>query len=398
MKPSLFAETLLLGKLSWLNFRKRGRRSLSALIGIVGVVAVFVSVISIARGYHEVVKITEASDNVMVMMTGATSEIISTLSAEQVNLIKQSTFVKRGADQSPVASAEVLTTFKLTQLGNGSKSASVRGVEPASFALKGIKIISGRSFAPGRRELIVGRRVMQQMDNLKVGDQTRLGNSMWTVVGVFEAASGLTESELWVDSAMLQAIKQQGNSASVVYLQLAPDVTLRSFEKAMADDPRINANVLTENQYISDQSDSMTGFVEIIGYSITFLMSLGAIFAALNTGYAGVIQRAREIATLKAIGFRDQSILLSVLVEALAMSVIGGWATALVCYWIFDGFTVATILGSHSYSAVVFSFKVSLSLMLQAVGIAAAIGIVGALYPSFAIINLPVARALARRK
>jgi len=398
MRISLTKEIGVVTQLSLAGLRQRWRRMVSALIATAGVVAVFVSVISIAQGYREVVSLAEDTGNVMVLMNGATSEIVSTLSAEQTSLIKQSAMVAHDASQAPVASAEVLTTYKIPKRDGSTMSISVRGVEPAAHDLRKLRIAQGRDFVPGRHEAIIGRRLLEKMPSLRVGDQLHLGSAMWTVVGIFEAASGLTESELWTDAATLQSAKQQGNNYSVMYLRLADGVDIKAFEKKLADDPRINPQVVTENEYVTTQSNSMTRFVEIIGYFTTTLMALGAIFAALNTSNASVVQRSKEFATLKALGFRDHAILTAVLVESLLLAVAAGLVATLACYWVFDGYTVSTILGSHSYSAVVFSFKVAPLLMVQAIGIAAAIGVIGALYPSLTILTLPVTRALARRQ
>lgn len=398
MRIPLLQEFLIVSGLSWVSFRQRWRRSLTTLIGTIGVITVFVSVISIAQGYHDVVKITEGTDNVMVMMSGATSELISTISLEQVNLVKQSSLVEAGGGAQPMVSAEVFTTTKLENIGNGSaRSISLRGVETSGFDLHKVKLVEGRNFVAGRNEVIIGQRVFRQIKGLKIGDSMRLGSANWTLTGVFAAGGGVLESELWCDAATLQQARQQGNSSSVLYLRLAPGVNVKSFENALAKDPRTNLNVRTETEYINSQSNSFTRFVETIGYTTTILMGIGAIFAALNTSHATVAQRTRELATLKALGFQDTSILAAVLFESAMLSMAGGLFAAILSWWIFDGFTVATILGSHNYSAVVFSFKVSGALIVSAIGIAACIGLCGALYPSINILNLPVAKALARR-
>jgi putative ABC transport system permease protein len=398
MRISLLKEILIVSGLGWASFRQRWRRSLTTLIGTIGVVTVFVSVISIAQGYHNVVKITEGTNNIMVMMSGASSELISTLSPDQANLIKQSALLEQNAAQQPMVSAEVFTTVKIDKLGTRKeRSISMRGVEATGFDLHKVEIVAGHSFTPGRREVIIGRRVFNQINDLKIGDELRLGSANWTLVGVFEVGGGLLESELWTDAATLQQVRQQGNNTSVMYLRLAPDVDVKSFESKLAEDPRTNVNVGTETEYLSSQSSSFTKFVEAIGYATTILMGMGAIFAALNTSHATVAQRTRELATLKALGFQDISILAAVLLESTALSMAGGLLAALLSYWVFDGFTVATILGSHNYSAVVFSFNVSTPLMLSAIGVAACIGLIGALYPSITILHLPVAKALARR-
>lgn len=387
----------MVGKLSLTSFRLRWRRSVSAMIATAGVIAVLVSVISIANGYHAVVKNTEGSDNVMVMMKGANSEALSTLSAEQVNLVRTSPLVGVAADGGDAASAELFTTFKIVpRPGATPKTVSARGVSARAMDLHAVRIVTGRQVRPGMREVIVGRTLMGEIAGLRLGDTLRLGSADWTVVGTFAAGSGLTESELWTDAGTLQSAKQQGGNFSVVYVRLAPGATVKAFAKALAADPRVNPTVKTEKDYIGEQSDSMGRFVELIGYSTTLLMALGAGFASLNSSHETVMLRAREFATLKVLGFGDRSIIAAVVLESLLLASVAGAVTALACYAVFDGFTVSSILGSHNYSAVVFSFRVSLALMLEAVLLAAAIGLCGALYPALTLLNLPIARTLSR--
>lgn len=387
----------MVGKLSLTGFRLRWRRSVSAMIATAGVIAVLVSVISIANGYQAVVRNTEGSDNVMVMMKGANSEALSTLSAEQVNLVRTSPLVGAAASGGEAASAELFTTFKIVpRPGATPKTVSARGVTARAMDLHAVRIVSGRQVQPGRREIIVGRSLMRELTGLRLGDTLRLGSAGWTVVGTFAAGSGLTESELWTDVATLQSAKQQAGKFSVVYLRLAPGVTAKTFARTLAADPRIDPTVMTEKDYISKQSDSMGDFVELIGYSTTLLMALGAGFASLNSSHETVMLRAREFATLKVLGFADGSIIAAVVLEALLLASVAGGVTVLACYALLDGFTVSSILGSHNYSAVVFSFQISAALMLEAVLLAAAIGLCGALYPAFTLLNLPIARILSR--
>jgi putative ABC transport system permease protein len=397
MRTTLMQEVVKVFALSLASFRVRWRRSLSALVATAAVIAVFVSVISIARGYQAVVKITEGSDNVMVLMNGANSESVSTLNAEQANLIMQSPLVGVTATGEAAASAELFTTFKIPPKDGGvAKSVSARGVTERAMDLHAVKVVEGRQVMPGKREVIIGRKLMGELGGVKVGDSMRLGSAEWTVVGTFAAGSGLTESEIWADLTTLQALKQQAGNVSVVYLRLAPGATVKTLSKALAADPRVKPNVQSEKDYISSQSDSMGKFVELIGYSTTILMALGAGFASLNSSHSAVMLRSREFATLKALGFRDASILAAVVLESLTLASLAGIATVIVCYAVFDGYTVSSILGSHNYSAVVFSFDVGAGLMAQAVLLAAAIGLGGALYPAFTVLQLPIARALAR--
>jgi putative ABC transport system permease protein len=392
--PLLLPQALSVARVSLASFRQRWLRSLTTVIGSIGVIAVLVSVLSIAKGYDRVVRATGHADNVIVLMNGAGSELASTLSGEQVNLIRSSPLLARGAEGSPIASAEVFVTVKVARPGlQTGFNAPLRGVEPAAFDLRSVRIVEGRNFSPGRREIIVGRQAQKRFSGLDLGSTYRLGDSLWTVVGIFETG-GVVESELWTDASMLQSAQQRGNFYQTVYAKLAKGASNRALENALQKDPRLKARVVRESEYYEDQAEALSRFVGTLGYVIALLMGLGATFAALNTSYASVSSRIREIATLKAIGFRDGTILSAVVIESFLLALLGGLIGGAAAWFLFDGYTTSTMLFSHNYTQVVFAFSVTPGLLAQAALFASVIGILGSLFPAWSVLRLSVTRAL----
>jgi putative ABC transport system permease protein len=276
----------------------------------------------------------------------------------------------------------------------GEKTGSnitVRGVEPAAFDLRPqLRIVEGRTFTQGLRELIVGQGVAGQFEGARLGATLRMRGSDWTVVGVF-ASGDAYESELWADGDVAQStFNRQGYSS--VRLQLAAVSNLQTVKDALSADPRVNVDVETEQQYFSGQTEQFRKTIGILAVFVTSIMGLGAVFAALNTMYAAVGAREREIATLRAIGFRGLPVVASIMLESLILALAGGLLGALAAYVLFNNMVVST-LGAN-FTQVVFRFAVTPALVADGLVIAVAIGMVGGFLPALRAARLPVTTAL----
>jgi putative ABC transport system permease protein len=300
--------------------------------------------------------------------------------------------VAKGPDGQPLASAEVVVIAELLKPGEKTGSnITVRGVEPAAFALRPqLRIVEGRNFAQGLRELIVGEGVARQFEGARLGQVVRMRGSDWTVVGVF-ASGDAYESELWADVDVAQStFNRQGYSA--VRLLLADRRELQAVKDALSADPRVNVDVETEQQYFSGQTEQFRRTIGILAYFVTAIMGLGAVFAALNTMYAAVGTRAREIATLRAIGFRGTPVVVAILVESLLLALAGGLLGALAAYVLFNNMAVST-LGAN-FTQVVFRFAVTPELVVNGLIIAVVIGMIGGFLPALRAARQPVTTAL----
>lgn len=248
-------------------------------------------------------------------------------------------------------------------------------------------------FERGLNELIVGTGARQQFAGLDIGSSIEVNQEMWPVVGIFEADGGLAESEIWVDAAVLQSAYRRGNSYQSVYVKLNSSESFEEFKDKLTSDPRLNVKPMRETEYYDSQSTTVYNMITGLGTIIAVIMGLGAVFGALNTMYTAVSARTREIATLRALGFRSGPVVISVVSESLLLAFAGGLIGAGLAWLAFDGFRAATLNWS-SFSAITFSFDVNASLLAQGIIFALVIGLIGGLFPAIRAARQPVAQAL----
>jgi len=310
------------------NLRTLGQRrgsALSTVVGVACVVAVFVVVLSIGEGFHATMAATGSPDSALVLRGGSDSEMMSGLLVDATRIISDAPGVARAAS-GPQASAELFVVVDLPKRSTGTDAnVPLRGVQPAAFAVrKDFKILSGRNFEPGKNEIVVGRGAAEQFAGLDLGRTLRWGENQWTVVGVFSDGGSLSESEIWCDARVLQPAYRRGNTFQSVHAKLESPAAFTAFKDALTADPRLDVKVVRESEYYAGQSQALTTLVRILGGFITILMALGAIFGALNTMYSAVSARAREIATLRAIGFPGLPVVVAVMLETMLLAAVGG--------------------------------------------------------------------------
>jgi putative ABC transport system permease protein len=366
--------------------------SLVIVVGLAGVVAVFTALLAMAAGFQSTLESAGRPDVAIVLRGGSQVELNSGISRDQGAVIKQAPGVLKAPDGRPLASAEMVVITELVKAGEKTGSnITVRGVEPAAFALRPqLRIVEGRTFGAGLRELIVGQGVARQYDSARLGSTVRMRGSDWTVVGVFESGDAY-ESEFWADIDVAQStFNRQGYSS--VRLEFAGPADLQAIKDALSADPRVNVDVETEQQYFSGQTEQFRKTIGALAGVVTAIMALGAMFAALNTMYAAVGARAREIATLRAIGFRGLPVVVSIMLESLILALAGGLLGALAAYVLFNNMAVST-LGSN-FTQVVFRFAVTPALVVNGLIIAVAIGMIGGFLPALRAARQPVTTAL----
>jgi putative ABC transport system permease protein len=367
---------------------------IAAAVGIAGVVAVLVGFLSIAEGFRSAMTVSGPDDVAIVLRSSADSEMTSGLSREETRLIADAPGIARGAD-GPLASAELFVMINLPKRSTGTDAnVSMRGVEKAAFPVRGdIRIVEGKTFEPGRNQVIVGVGAARSFAGLEVGNTIRVGQHNWEVVGIFSGGGGAAESEIWTDAAVLQPAYNRGDSFQSVLAKLASPEAFGQFKDALTSNPRLKVKALRQGEFLAEQSSMLTSFIENFGMFIAALMALGALFGALNTMYSAVAARTREIATLRALGFGAGPVILSVMLESLVLALLGGAAGAAVAYVAFDGFKAATI-NWQTFSQVAFAFAVTPALLILAIVWAGTIGLVGGLFPAIRAARLPIAAAL----
>src|SRR5262245_45513650 len=317
----LITQTLAVLALNIRTIPGRLSSSAVAIIGIAGVVVVFVSVLSIAAGFSEVMQATGSPDRALVLRSGADSELTSGILGTDVDVIKQAPGIRREG-QVPLASAELLVIIDLPKKATPDAPANVpvRGIGPESVQIrKEFSIVEGRMFRYGTNEVIVGRAANGQFLNLNVGETVVSGQNRWQVVGLFETDGGVMETEIWADARTLQGAYRRGNTYQSMLVQLESRESYDPFRYWLPANPQLNVSIRRENEYYATQSQALTRLIRTIGFSIATLMGIGAVFGAILTMYTAVATRAREIATLRALGFNTSSVLVSVLAESIVL-------------------------------------------------------------------------------
>ena len=362
------------------------------VIGIAGVVAVLLSLFALTRSLSGAMLATGSADRVIVLRAGATGEVSSTLLVDAVATIKDAPGIARGDDGKPAATADFVSAVNLLRKKDGARAGlAVRGVDPAVMAVRPeIKIVSGRSFTPGLRELIVGRSALEGFQSVAIGDEVSLRDGRWTVVGVFESGADANESGFMTDAPTLLSAYQR-TAVNSVTVRLTSEDEYETFKTALTTNPTLSVSVERETDFYRRQSEEANQIFGLVGIFVGVFMGLGAIFAALNTMYSAVSVRTREIATLRAIGFGAGGVVASVLAEALLLALVGAAVGGAIAWFLFNGNTVN--LGD-STGSIVFKTQITPALLLLGVLLACAVGFIGGLFPAVRAARMPVATAL----
>jgi putative ABC transport system permease protein len=380
-----------------LNLRTVPRRLASsavAIVGIAGVVVVLVAVLSIAEGFSAAMRSAGAPDRALVMRSGADTEMTSGLGGSETDIVKQAPGLVRDGQVS-LASAELFVIIDLPKRSTGTPAnVPLRGVESTALAVRReVSIVEGRMFGFGTNEVIVGRSASGQFSGLDVGSTIQTGQLTWQVVGMFEADGSVAETEVWCDARTLQGAYRRGNSYQSVLARLESPQAFDTFKAWLTDNPQVNVSVLREADYYADQSATLTTLIRTIGFGIASLMAIGAVFGAILTMYTAVASRAREIATLRALGFNAMAVLVSVIAESLALAALGGLAGGLLAFVAFNGYQTSTI-NFQTFSQVAFAFRVTPSLLMLGVAWSLIMGLIGGLLPAIRAARLPIPSAL----
>jgi len=380
-----------------LNIRTMTQRvapSVVAIVGVTGVVAVFVAVLSMAEGFRATMANTGSADTVMVMRSGADSEMTSILTRDDARVIGDAPGIRRTAD-GPVVSAELFVIVDLPKRStNSTANVSLRGVQPQAYLVRdNLRIVEGRRFEPGRNELIAGRGAASQFAGLEVGRALEWAGNKWTVVGIFDAGGTVADSELWCDGGVLAPMYRRGSSFQVVRARLESPATFDRLNQALTGDPRLNLKVVRESEYYAEQSQLIVNLITTLGTLVAGLMGIGAVFGAVNTMYSAVASRTREIATLRALGFRGGPVVVSVLAEAIVLALIGGVIGGVIAFVGFNGFRTSTV-NWQTFSQVAFAFAVTPRLIVTGIIYSLAMGLLGGIFPAIRAARLPVVTAL----
>lgn len=376
------------------SLKVRWKSAIVAVLGIAGTVGVFVAVLALARGFKATLVSSGSAQNAIVRRAGATSEMESVVTLDQVRIIEDAPAVRRDS-AGPLVSPEVVVVaaFPLKKTGTDA-NVQVRGVSPKVLQVRdSIKMISGRFFQPGLDELVVGRNVLNAYAGFTLGSTVKFGGGTWKVVGVFDAGGSAFDSEVWCDANVLNQVYQRPqNIFQSVTVKLTSANALSQFKDALTADPRLTVQVDREVEYYDKQSRQLTTMITMLGTIIASVMGIGAVFGALNTMYAAVAERSREIATMRAIGFGVGSVVTSFVFEALILSLVGG-GLGCVAVMPLNGLTTGT-MNWQTFSHLAFAFRVTPLLLGLGIAFALIMGVVGGVPPAIRAARGQVAVAL----
>jgi len=366
------------------------------VVGIAGVVGVLVALLAMAEGYAETLRKSGSEDTAIVLRGASAAEVASVLSREDITQIAQAPGVAKSAKGEPLVSAETVVAANLPVKGTRTDeeaSVQVRGVGDEAFAVRPqVKIVAGRKFQPGLKELIVGQGSARQFEGLEPGKQIRLGSQIWTVTGVFASGDSM-ESELWADAPVVAETYRRGASRNSVTVKLTDAAAFKEFKAALDANPQLKVDATTTLAFFAKQSEQMTKILRVIGIVVGAIMAVGAVFGALNTMFAAVATRAREIATLRAIGFPGLPVVVAVMLETMLLAAIGGVIGGAIAYLLFNGHAAST-MAAGSVGKLSFELRVSGQLLWEGLKWALAIGFIGGLFPAVRAASVPVTTAL----
>jgi putative ABC transport system permease protein len=376
------------------SVKVRWNSAVVAVLGIAGTVGVFIAMLSLAHGFKATLLASGSADNAMILRSGSTSEMDSGIQLEQVRLIQDAPGIARGPN-GPLVTPEVIVVapFPLRSTGTDA-NVQVRGVSPVALDVRpNIKIVEGRFFQPGLSELVVGRNASHTYTGLTLGSTVRFGGGNWQVVGVFDSGGTAFDSEVWCDSRVLnQVYHRPENLFQSVTAHLASRSAIQELKDSLTGNPQMTVDVSREVDYYDKQSTTLTTLITVLGRIVALIMALGAVCGALNTMYSAVSERGREIATMRALGFGGTSVVISFVIEALLISLVGGILGA-VAVLPLNGLTTGA-MNWQTFAHLAFAFRITPTLMLWGIVFALLMGLAGGLPPAIRAARRPVAAAL----
>lgn len=377
------------------SVRQRPVSTAFTALGIALVVAVFVAMLALANGFTAALTSTGGDDNVLVLRKGADSELSSGISREQMSIISSFPHIAKGADGRPMLSAETYVVMNIPRVSDDTLAIAnvvMRGVSDRAFEVRKNIQVTGRKFGSGQSEICVGDKLVPRFKNTAIGDKIRFGGREWTVVCHFSAAGSSFESEIWGEAEQFQGAFRGGSGYSTITFRLADPAGFEEAKRALEGDQRFQISAKRESTFYAEQSSALGTVLFFLAVVITGIMSIGAIFGAVNTMYAAVSSRTPEIAVLLTLGFKPRNVMLSFLAEAAVIAFLGGIVGCFMALPI-NGVVTSTTNFS-SFSEVAFAFRVTPGLLLSGVIFAVIMGVLGGYFPARKASRMPVVQAL----
>jgi putative ABC transport system permease protein len=376
------------------NIRVRWQVTLLAVGGIALVVAVFAVLMAMSEGFAATLRSTGRTDNVMIVQRGSASELTSGVPLEHRNLIVVDDRIARAADGRPLAAGEWVIVIGLPKASDGlPTNVTIRAVPPATFEVRGgIRITEGRNFQPGLDEVIVGRKLLDRIQGLNLGGAVKYQRKEFKIVGIFESDGGAFESEVWGDFDVFGAMFQRGAGSNSVVARMKDPADIPALDRWIRSQPQMQLQAVQERKYYEDQAGPLSKILRILATFVAVIMGVGAVFGAMNTMYAIVAARTREIGTLRALGFSRRAILFSFVLESVVLALVAGLVGCLLALPM-HGFSTGTGQ-TQSFSEIAFDFRITPSIVAVSMTFAVLMGLIGGLLPAFRGARLPIVSAL----
>ncbi|WP_046004055.1 ABC transporter permease [Pseudoalteromonas rubra] len=379
------------------SLRNRWWPTLNAVIGIAAVVGTMATILAIATGYRASMNMNGSSENILIMSSGAQSELESNLSIETQLQVKTHDFAEKSAEGLPLSASESYSIVTFEQQGQ-SNNIALRGVESASYLLRPEwHLLKGRLPTQGRREVIVGQNLSQRFPDLQIGYAISIDSRDWLIVGIFGSEGSVSESEIWADRVYLQGVQGNSQAVQIIYARPKADIQLKTLETNLNESALVDVKVLLEADYYARQAKQMSTFVEVLAFGIGLLMAVAAMFAAMNSSHAAIASRRKEFATFIVLGVSQSAVLHALLIEAIVIGVLGALLGFSVAYVIYDGHTASTLFYSQNFTQVVFNFELDEGVFLFALLVAVCTSFLGGLAPALNNARSTVSSALSDR-
>ena len=362
------------------NLVVRKTTTIMTALGIGLTVAVLLAILMMVNGLRSTLASSGDPLNVLVMRHGSDSELVSNFTRTQFQDLKFKQGIAAGPDGQPLASLELVSILNLANVDNPQgNNLTVRGLLPVGQRLRpSVHLLRGRWFEPGKTEMVVGKSIAARYPDAQIGKKVAFGRSQWLIVGVMDAGTGEQNSEIWADLNQLSSDSNRLETLSSGLVRAPDAVTAKALVNDIENDPKLDLHAIGEQEYYDQQTDSAKP-VEYAGIFVAIVMAIGSSFAAMNTMYAAVARRAREIGTLRCLGFSKGSILLSFFLESVLLSGLGGVVGCLLVLP-FNGYTSG--IGNSSFSETAFAFRATPPILATGLGFAIVMGCLGGFFPA----------------
>jgi putative ABC transport system permease protein len=376
------------------NFRARKLTTVITITGIALVVFVFVAVLMMANGVKKTLVSTGSPDNVKIIRKGSNGEISSIILGDIQNIVSTLPYIAKSPDGKQLISFEPVVIINMTKPNGGVSNVTLRGVSQGFQNLRSdVKMIRGRMFNPGLKELVVGKAIAGGFNEARVGSNIKIAGNEWKIVGEFTTDGSGFDSELWGDAHQIQDAFNRDNAVSSITLKLDNISDYNKFKKAFNSDLRLKQyEPEIEQQYYLDQSEYLATLIQLLGIFVTVIFSIGATIGAMITMYSAIANRTVEIGTMRALGFNRRSILSVFLIESLLIALTGGVIGIFLASFL-QFFSIST-LNFNSFSELAFSFAISPAIIISSLIFAVLMGLLGGFLPSVRAARLNIVSAL----